>query len=129
MRISPELRVFSGSLSYIFNEFSGKIKVSLRVTEAMNGKYTEPDPREDLSGNDVGRNCLFLLESSICRMSFLRYHRKSYRGIIKVSKNLYRIEELDQKFINIKRTEAKSCVALCRCLWRLQQDKGILEVN
>jgi len=53
--------VFSGSLSYIFNTFStAEIPFSQVVQEALNNGYTEPDPREDLSGNDVGRKLLIL---------------------------------------------------------------------
>ena len=53
--------VFSGSLSYIFNTFSVNDKLfSEVVREAMEKGLTEPDPREDLSGNDVGRKLLIL---------------------------------------------------------------------
>lgn len=53
--------VFSGSLSYIFNTFSVNDKLfSEEVREAMQKGFTEPDPREDLSGNDVGRKLLIL---------------------------------------------------------------------
>jgi aspartokinase/homoserine dehydrogenase 1 len=53
--------VFSGSLSYIFNTFSVNDKLfSEVVIEAMEKGLTEPDPREDLSGNDVGRKLLIL---------------------------------------------------------------------
>ncbi len=53
--------VFSGSLSFIFNTFSEKKeKFSKIVKQAMDGGYTEPDPREDLCGNDVARKLLIL---------------------------------------------------------------------
>ncbi|RKW62848.1 MAG: homoserine dehydrogenase, partial [Riemerella sp.] len=53
--------VFSGSLSYIFNNFSVRDeKFSTIVKEAMDKGFTEPDPREDLSGNDVARKLLIL---------------------------------------------------------------------
>ena len=53
--------VFSGSLGFIFNEFSGAGRsFSGILREAMDTGYTEPDPREDLSGNDVGRKLLIL---------------------------------------------------------------------
>lgn len=59
--------VFSGSLSYIFNHFStgttkgGKEKTFSEVLrDAIQKGYTEPDPREDLCGNDVGRKLLIL---------------------------------------------------------------------
>ncbi|WP_088340773.1 bifunctional aspartate kinase/homoserine dehydrogenase I [Robiginitalea sediminis] len=53
--------VFSGSLSYIFNTFStSDAPFSAILEEAVKRGYTEPDPREDLSGNDVGRKLLIL---------------------------------------------------------------------
>lgn len=51
--------IFSGSLSYIFNKFStttpSDVKFSDVVAEAKQLGYTEPDPRDDLSGLDVAR--------------------------------------------------------------------------
>ena len=53
--------VFSGSLSYLFNTFSAKdISFSEVLKEAIDRGFTEPDPREDLGGNDVGRKLLIL---------------------------------------------------------------------
>ncbi len=53
--------VFSGSLSYIFNTFSEvNAPFTSILKDAMNKGFTEPDPREDLSGNDVGRKLLIL---------------------------------------------------------------------
>ncbi|HPN68268.1 MAG TPA: hypothetical protein PLZ32_02080 [Saprospiraceae bacterium] len=52
--------VVSGSLSYIFNNFDGSKKFSDLVMEAKELGYTEPDPREDLSGADVKRKLIIL---------------------------------------------------------------------
>jgi aspartokinase/homoserine dehydrogenase 1 len=52
--------VLSGSLSYIFNSFVGSRTFSEVVREAKEKGYTEPDPREDLSGMDVARKILIL---------------------------------------------------------------------
>ena len=53
--------VFSGSLSFIFNTFSVDNTPFFDVLmDAKARGYTEPDPREDLSGNDVGRKLLIL---------------------------------------------------------------------
>ncbi|MEK7192434.1 MAG: bifunctional aspartate kinase/homoserine dehydrogenase I [Patescibacteria group bacterium] len=52
--------IFSGTLSYLFNNYDGKRKFSDLVQEAKEKGYTEPDPREDLSGQDVGRKLLIL---------------------------------------------------------------------
>ncbi|CEN52902.1 bifunctional aspartate kinase/homoserine dehydrogenase I [Capnocytophaga canis] len=53
--------IFSGTLSYLFNTFSEENKPFNEVLQfAINSGYTEPDPREDLCGNDVGRKLLIL---------------------------------------------------------------------
>ncbi len=53
--------VFSGTLSYLFNNFSAKNeKFSDILNVAAAQGFTEPDPREDLNGNDVGRKLLIL---------------------------------------------------------------------
>jgi aspartokinase/homoserine dehydrogenase 1 len=52
--------VFSGTLSYIFNTFSEQSPFSKVVLEAKRLGYTEPDPRDDLSGMDVARKLIIL---------------------------------------------------------------------
>ncbi len=52
--------VLSGSLSFIFNNFDGTRPFHEIVREAKDKGFTEPDPRIDLSGKDVGRKILIL---------------------------------------------------------------------
>ncbi len=52
--------ILSGTLSYLFNNYDGSKPFSTLVQEAHAQGYTEPDPREDLSGNDVHRKLLIL---------------------------------------------------------------------
>ncbi|MCX6145328.1 MAG: bifunctional aspartate kinase/homoserine dehydrogenase I [Ignavibacteriales bacterium] len=52
--------VFSGTLSYIFNHFDGKKPFSEVLREAHELGFTEPDPRDDLSGDDVARKLLIV---------------------------------------------------------------------
>ena len=52
--------VFSGTLSYIFNQFGESSPFSKVVIDAKEKGYTEPDPREDLSGLDVARKAIIL---------------------------------------------------------------------
>ena len=52
--------VLSGSLSYIFNNFDGSMPFSELVMNAKKLGYTEPDPRDDLSGSDVRRKIIIL---------------------------------------------------------------------
>lgn len=52
--------IFSGSLSWLFGQFNGEQPFSELLLEAKNNAFTEPDPREDLSGNDVIRKIRIL---------------------------------------------------------------------
>ncbi|MEL6843894.1 MAG: bifunctional aspartate kinase/homoserine dehydrogenase I, partial [Bacteroidota bacterium] len=56
--------VLSGSLSFIFNSFAAGKRFSEIVQEARERGFTEPDPRVDLSGKDVGRKLLILARES-----------------------------------------------------------------
>ena len=59
-RINKIEGVLSGSLSFIFNNFDGSRPFHEIVAEARDKGYTEPDPRVDLSGQDVKRKILIL---------------------------------------------------------------------
>jgi aspartokinase/homoserine dehydrogenase 1 len=52
--------VLSGTLNFIFSSFTAGKKFSEVVKEAKAKGYTEPDPRDDLSGTDVARKILIL---------------------------------------------------------------------
>jgi bifunctional aspartokinase / homoserine dehydrogenase 1 len=52
--------VLSGTLSYLFNCYTSEQSFSEVVKEAKNRGYTEPDPRDDLSGMDVARKLVIL---------------------------------------------------------------------
>jgi aspartokinase/homoserine dehydrogenase 1 len=52
--------IFSGTLAYLFNVFDGSEPFSSIVRAAKLKGYTEPDPRDDLSGMDVARKLIIL---------------------------------------------------------------------
>src|ERR1700722_1733150 len=52
--------IFSGTLAYLFNVFDGSETFSSIVRAAKAKGYTEPDPRDDLSGMDVARKLIIL---------------------------------------------------------------------
>ncbi|NBU24570.1 MAG: bifunctional aspartate kinase/homoserine dehydrogenase I [Gammaproteobacteria bacterium] len=52
--------IFSGTLAYLFNIYDGSRAFSDIVREAKQRGYTEPDPRDDLSGMDVARKLIIL---------------------------------------------------------------------
>jgi aspartokinase/homoserine dehydrogenase 1 len=52
--------VLSGTLGFLLNEMGDGRPFSAALCDAMTRGYTEPDPRDDLSGMDVGRKALIL---------------------------------------------------------------------
>src|SRR5271169_3547975 len=52
--------IFSGTLAYLFNVFDGREPFSSIVCTAKQKGFTEPDPRDDLSGMDVARKLIIL---------------------------------------------------------------------
>src|SRR5690606_3655075 len=52
--------IFSGTLAYLFNVYDGSVPFSAIVKDAKRLGYTEPDPRDDLSGTDVARKLIIL---------------------------------------------------------------------
>jgi bifunctional aspartokinase / homoserine dehydrogenase 1 len=52
--------IFSGTLAYLFNIYDGRTAFSDIVKDAKHRGYTEPDPRDDLSGMDVARKLIIL---------------------------------------------------------------------
>ena len=52
--------LFSGTLAWLFNNYDGSRPFSALLAEARAAGYTEPDPRDDLSGTDVARKVVIL---------------------------------------------------------------------
>ena len=63
-RIHSVEGVLSGSLAWLFDRFDGMRLFSGFVREARAAGYTEPDPRIDLSGEDVRRKVLILARAA-----------------------------------------------------------------
>lgn len=108
--------VFSGSISYIFNRFSKEeLPFSQILAEAEKTGLTEPDSREDLSGNDVARKLLILareienqFEFSEVKISSLllpNLNEKHSKAEYSVNKQLF-----DQPFQIAKLTQADNHV-------------------
>jgi len=59
-RIHSIKGILSGTLAYLFNVYDGSKAFSEIVAEARASGFTEPDPRDDLSGMDVARKLTIL---------------------------------------------------------------------
>ncbi|MEN2399693.1 bifunctional aspartate kinase/homoserine dehydrogenase I [Flavobacterium sp. MC2016-06] len=128
--------VFSGTLSYLFNNFSAKeAPFSEILKEAIDNGYTEPDPREDLCGNDVGRKLLILARELDLQNEF---EEISIQNLIpehlrdgNVSDFLTKLKEFDPIYEKIKADQKPNHVLryIGELSGDLQNDKGILEVK
>jgi aspartokinase/homoserine dehydrogenase 1 len=52
--------ILSGSMSYIFGKLDDGLPLSEAVIKAKEKGFTEPDPRDDLSGMDIARKVLII---------------------------------------------------------------------
>ncbi len=116
--------VFSGSLSWLFNQYDGSRPFSALLHEARQLGYTEPDPRSDLSGEDVARKLLIIARHAGFSISSEEVLVESLvpealRGIDSKA-FLARLEELDAP-LAVRHAEAVSRGNVLRFLARLNQ--------
>ncbi len=128
--------VFSGSLSYIFNTFSEvDAPFSSILKDAMQRGYTEPDPREDLSGNDVGRKLLILARELDLRNEFsdINIDNLIPESLQTVETDFFmeNLAVLDEKFNQIKKNQKPNHVLryVGDLHGNLQKEKGVLDVK
>ncbi|MDN3708359.1 bifunctional aspartate kinase/homoserine dehydrogenase I [Myroides ceti] len=128
--------VFSGTLSYLFNHFSTEDKsFSTVLKEAIEKGFTEPDPREDLSGNDVGRKLLILareleLENEWEEVQIENLIPQAFQSI-ETSDFLRNLDVLDAHYAAVKETLQPHEVLryIGELSGDLQKSKGILETK
>jgi homoserine dehydrogenase len=116
--------VFSGSLSWLFNQYDGSQLFSTLLLEARRLGYTEPDPRSDLSGDDVARKLLIIARHAGFALRVDEVQVESLvpeplRGL-SAEQFLDRLTELDAPMA-ARHTEAASKGNVLRFLARLNQ--------
>lgn len=128
--------VFSGSLSFQFNSFSeGEKQFSEILKESMKRGYTEPDPREDLSGSDVGRKLLILARELDLHNEFDEIRIQSLipdpLRELNLEEFMDRLDDLDEYYLRVRQDQKPGHVLryVGSLHGDLQEDKGILEVK
>jgi len=119
--------VFSGTLSYLFNSFDGSVPFSVIVRAARDQGYTEPDPREDLSGIDVARKVVILAREMGMRANL---DDMAVDGLIppgleggSVDEFLDRLAEYDDEMVRVV-DEARSAGQVLRFVGVIDAEEG-----
>ena len=123
-------------MSYLFNHFSVENRnFSEVLQEAIDKGFTEPDPREDLCGNDVGRKLLILARELELQNEF---NEIKIQNLIpeflregSAQDFLQRLNELNSVYQEVKEQQESSHVLryIGELSGDLQQEKGNLEVK
>ncbi|MDI6402962.1 bifunctional aspartate kinase/homoserine dehydrogenase I, partial [Balneolaceae bacterium ANBcel3] len=118
--------VFSGTLSYLFNEFDGSQSFSELVKGARKSGYTEPDPRDDLNGMDAARKLLILarLSGKKCELSDIQVENlvpKELDSSLDVDTFLEKLSKYDEIF-EARRLEAEKENKVLRYLAVMEDD-------
>lgn len=114
--------IFSGTLAYLFNRFVGEESFSSLVRTARSLGYTEPDPRDDLSGRDVARKLVILArengwKTSLGDVELENLVPPALRDL-SIEAFMERLEELDGP-MNQRRQAAKAAGKVLRYVARL----------
>ncbi len=131
IRSGDELETFegilSGSLSMIFGLLEDGMPLSKAVAEAMQLGFTEPDPRDDLSGMDVARKLLIIarevgLQLELNDIAVEPVVPLDQLGHVDRSELIAALEALDESFSSkVKAAESEGKVL--RYVGRIENDK------
>lgn len=90
--------IFSGTLSWLFQQYDGSVPFSQLLQDAWLQGLTEPDPREDLSGQDVRRKLLILAREA----GFpLEESQIELQSLVPESLNSLSVEEFMQQSVQL----------------------------
>ena len=109
--------IVSGTLAWLFNNYDGSTDFSALVKKAKEMGYTEPDPRDDLSGMDVARKTVILARELGYEVEVSDMPIESLVPIeltqLPVEEFMEKLEQLDtpiyEKFIKAKKENKRLC--------------------
>lgn len=106
----------SGTLSWLFSNYDGTLPFSSLVLKAKELGFTEPDPRDDLSGMDVARKTVILARELgyKAEVSELEVESLVPEQLKDVSKEdfIARIEEMDDRIFTLYKEAEKENMKL-----------------
>lgn len=126
--------ILSGSMSFIFGKLDKNILLSEATKKAKNLGFTEPNPKDDLSGKDVARKLLILARESGINIElkdiyiekilpknfkFLKHNEEFWTELKKIdSIFIKRVQQAKQgnkvlRFVGIITEEGKCSVKIC----------------
>ncbi|XP_042498537.1 bifunctional aspartokinase/homoserine dehydrogenase 1, chloroplastic-like [Macadamia integrifolia] len=127
--------IFSGTLSYIFNNFLATRTYSEVVAEAKQAGYTEPDPRDDLSGTDVARKVIILarecgLKLDLCDIQLESLVPEPLRGCASAEEFMQQLPQYDEDMLK-KQQDAEAAGEVLRYVGVVDviKGKGVVELR
>lgn len=125
--------LLSGTLGYVFSELEKKIPFSKIVKKAHEMRYTEPDPREDLSGMDVARKLVILARLCGARveLSQVKIEQLLPAALWKaksVDDFFKKLPQVDKLYAQKMAAAAKSGKVL-RYIGRIKEGKCVIELR